>query len=65
MTQTKFFSANTQTNLEQTVNNFMLGKHITSITYSIAPSEFYMHGENNYQVAHYKHCCCVMYEDRC
>lgn len=65
MTQTKFFSADKQINLEKVVNNFMVGKHIISITYSIAPSEFNMHGENNYQVVHHKHCCCVMYEARC
>lgn len=61
--QTKFFSADTQFNLEKAVNNFILGKKVINISYTIAPNEFYRYGERNYHVAVYKHCCCVMYEE--
>ena len=61
--QTKFFSADTQINLAKAVNNFILGKQVINISYTIAPKEFYIYGECSYQVAVYKHCCCVMYEE--
>ena len=63
MIQTKFFSADTQINLEKAVSNFIIGKDVINISYTIAPNEFYMYGERSYQVANYKHCCCVMYEE--
>lgn len=61
--KTKFFSEDTQSNLEKAVNNFILGKQIINISYTIAPNIFHSYGLSRYQVANYKHCCCVVYEE--
>ena len=63
--QTKFFSADTQINLEKAVNAFILGRSIINISYAIAPSKLVIrNGVASYQdVIDYKHCCCVLYEE--
>lgn len=63
--QTKFFSADTQINLENAVNAFLCGRNIINISYTIAPSELKVqNGVWSYQTAtSYKHCCCVIYEE--
>ena len=65
MIQTKFFSADTQINLEKAVNAFILSRNIINISYTIAPSKLVV--KNNIasiqDVIDYKHCCCVMYEE--
>lgn len=49
--KTKFFREDTSYELESKVNNFINGKKIVNISYSVVPYGY-----------SYVHCCCVLYQ---
>ena len=63
--QIKLFSEDTQRELEEEVNRFILNKKIINISYSVTPEEIRARS-NDWNVTHYgdvyKYCCCVLYE---
>ena len=50
MLKTKFFREDSGFALERAVNNFIQGRLVVNISYSVAPRGY-----------EYVHCCCVLY----
>lgn len=63
----KFFTKDCQDELAKAVNEFIRDKKVVNISYSIATRE--VRGVNcgfslTQYTQYYKHCCCVMYEEK-
>ena len=49
--KTKFFREDTSYELESKVNNFIYGKNVINVSYSVVPLGY-----------GYTHCCCILYK---